>query len=105
MHLKILKNHVSGFFLFLTHIILQSVTDRDLAWLLYDVANYYYLDDMWHREIVIEKLNIPNSIIERLRSDVPDDIMERKYCIFKKWMQRTGVCKRYCCFHLCYVLW
>ena len=48
---------------------------------------------------MIEKLNIPDYIIAQVDLDFPNDSLERKYCILKKWMQRTGVCKRYCCFH------
>ena len=47
---------------------------------------------------MIEKLDTPNDIIARANLDFFDDSLERRYCILKKWMQRTGVCDRGCCF-------
>jgi len=73
------------------------IPDRNRGWLMYSVTQRYSNPDIWNTNIVRNALNVPESDIQNLQINYPQNIKERKFQTLLFWIrcENLGKCKKY----------
>lgn len=76
--------------------LIYYILDRNIAWLLYTVANYYCQPAVW-APMVRQEFKLNDAQINRIESDF-EGSSERQYRVLLSWIKRLGLGK--CVFSL-----
>jgi len=73
------------------------IADRNRGWLMYSVTQRYSNPDIWNTNIVRNAPNIPQSDIQDIQINYPQNIEERKLWTLLFWFRREKLskCKKY----------